>query len=138
MAAVFGRGGTKDQRPGFYVHIGNQEIFIGGGMYMPSKEDLEKVRQEILYSNEEFSKILKNKAFVKNFGGIQGEKNKVLQVDYKEFQKEQPLIANKQFYYMAELTQKEVLAKDFDKVVLSYFQSAKPLNDFLFRAISSD
>jgi len=138
MAAVFGRGGTQDLRPGFYLHIGDQEIMIGGGMYNPSKEDLGKIRQEMLYCNDDFSKLIKTKKFVNNFGGILGDKNKVLDADYKEFQKVQPLIANKQFYYMANLNQSQVLANDFDKIVLGYFESGMPFNDFLYQAISSE
>jgi len=138
MAAVFGRGGTKDQRPGFYAHIGHKEIFIGGGMYMPEKADLEKIRQEIFYCNDEFKKIVGSNKFKDCYNEVLGEKNKALQPDYKEFSKEQPLIANKQFYYMAELSEKDVLQKDFDKTLLSYFKVGKPLNDFLYRAILSE
>lgn len=136
LAAVFGKNGKKDERPSFYVHIGNKELFIGGGMYMIGKEDLQKIRQEIYYNPEDFEMVLKNKEFKKLYGKIAGEKNKVLPEDYREFAKEQPYIANKQFYTGATLTQADVLANDFDKKVLAHFKAVQPLNDFLNKALS--
>ena len=67
---------------------------------------------------------------------MQGEANKILTPDYKEFAKEQPLIANKQFYYMAKLRKEDVLDKNFDKTVLKYFKAASKFNEFMMHAIS--
>jgi uncharacterized protein (TIGR02453 family) len=135
VAAVFNRSGTKDMRPGYYLHIGAKELFIGGGMYMLDKEQIEKVRQEIYYNADEFKKIISEKSF-KSLYTVEGEKNKVLTPDYKEFAKEQPLIANKQFYFHGNLTREDILSKDLDKRVLKYFRAGAAFNDFLMRAIS--
>ena len=136
VGAVFSRSGTKDARPGYYLHLGAKEIFIGGGMYEVDKEKLEKVRQEIYYNPEAFKKIITEKNFKTFYGAVQGEKNKVLTPEYKEFAKGQPLIANKQFYYMAKLKKEDVLDKNFDKAVLKYFKAAAKFNEFLMNAIS--
>lgn len=135
VAAVFNRSGTKDMRPGYYLHIGAKELFIGGGMYMLDKEQIEKVRQEIYYNAPEFKKIISEKSF-KSLYTVEGEKNKALTPDYKEFAKEQPLIANKQFYFHGNLTREDILSKDLDKRVLKYFKAGAAFNDFLMRAIS--
>lgn len=104
---------------------------------MVDKNDLAKIRQEIYYNPEEFSAILNTKDFKKYYDGkIAGEKNKVLPQEYREFAKEQPYIANKQFYTGATLTQAEVLENDFDKKVIAYFKATKPLNDFISKALS--
>lgn len=136
VAAVFNRGGTKDDRPSFYLHIGADGIFIGGGMYQMNKEQLAKIRQEIYYNEKTFEKLVNDKNFKSIYTTIQGDKNKVLPEEYKEFAKTQPLIANKQFYYMANLTREQVLGKDFDKIVLAHFKAAYKFNDFLMQAIS--
>lgn len=137
LAAVFGKNGKNDDHhPSFYIHIGHKEIFVGGGLYMIDKEDLAKIRQEIFYNPEEFAAILKHKEFKKFYGKIEGEKNKVLPEDYREFVKEQPYIANKQFYTGAVLSQEAVLAKDFDKTVLAHFKAVLPLNNFITKALS--
>jgi uncharacterized protein (TIGR02453 family) len=136
VGAVFSRSGTKDTRPGYYLHLGAKEIFIGGGMYEVDKEKLEKIRQEIFYNNDSFKKIINEKNFKAYYGMIQGEKNKILTPEYKEFAKEQSLIANKQFYYMGKLKKEDVLSKDFDKTVLKYFRAASKFNEFMMHAIS--
>ena len=134
--AFFSRSGTKDSRPGFYLHLGSPDIFLGGGMWELDKERLEKVRQEIYYNNDAFKKIIGEKAFKTSFGTILGDRNKVLTPDYKEFAKEQPIIANKQFYYSAKLKKEDVMHKEFDKLVLKHYKTAAKFNEFLMNAIT--
>lgn len=135
MAAVFSRAGTKDQDyPGFYMHFGADEIMVGGGKYFCSKEEIAKIRQEIYYNNADFKKLLNDKAFKEKFGTLQGDKNKVLEPDYKEFAKEQPFIANKQFWYYANLTRKDVTGDKLDSLVYSYYKAAYKMNRFLMEA----
>jgi uncharacterized protein (TIGR02453 family) len=137
VAAVFSRKGTKDEDyPGFYLHIGSKEIGLGGGKYMVSKEQLAKIRQEIFYNNKAFKKLLADKTFVEKYKNMAGEKNKVLPPEYKEFAKEQPLIANKQFWYWAELSRKDMLSDKVDAILLSYFKAGLKVNKFLWEAIS--
>ena len=138
VAAVFSKNGTKDVLPGFYIHFGLNELLIGGGMYQVEKENLAKIRQEIFYNNSAFEKVFQQKDFKKYYGEIHGEKNKVLPSEYKEFVQTQPYIANKQFYTMASVSKKELLAHDFDKIVLAHFKALQPLNDFLNIAIAED
>lgn len=135
MAAVFGENGKKTEKPSYYIHIGNKELFIGGGMYAVSKEDLNKIRQEIFYNSGEFAAVLNKAEFKKYFGEIQGEKNKIVPEEYREFLKKQPYIANKQFYTGAVLSREQVTAEGFEQKVIDYFKAVKPLNDFLLEAI---
>ncbi len=138
VAAVFSRKGTQDiDFPGFYIHIGSKEILVGGGKYEVSKEHLAKIRQEIYYNNGGFKKILNEKSFKEKYGKLDGEKNKVLPPEYKEFEKIQPYIANKQFWYHNSLTRKEILSDKLDSILLSYFKAGMKMNNFLLEAINS-
>ncbi len=138
VAAVFSRKGTQDiDYPGFYLHIGSKEILVGGGKYEVSKEQLAKIRQEIYYNNAGFKKILNDKAFKEKYKALDGDKNKVLPPDYKEFEKEQPYIANKQFWYHANLTRKDITGDNLDKLVLSYYKAGMKMNKFLLEAITA-
>ena len=138
VAAVFSRKGTQDiDFPGFYLHIGSKEIMVGGGKYEVSKEHLAKIRQEIYYNNTAFKKILNEKNFKTVYGELSGEKNKVLPPEYKDFQSEQPYIANKQFWYHATLTRKDILSDKLDTILLSYFKAGMKMNQFLLQAISN-
>ena len=54
------------------------------------------------------------------FNEGEGEKNKILPTPFKEVE---PLLLNKQFYYMAELDPSLILQSDFPKFVANYFQA---------------
>jgi len=138
VAAVFSRKGTQDlDYPGFYIHFGSKEIRVGGGKYDVSKEQLAKIRQEIFYNNKAFNKLLNEKNFAEKFHTLSGDTSKILPPDYKEFAKEQPLIANKQFWYMADLTRKEALGDNIDTILLSYMKAGLKMNKFLWEAMSA-
>ena len=136
VAAVFNIKGTQDREyPSFYLHIGANEILIGGGKYEVSKEHLAKIRQEIYYNNTGFKKVINHKAFKEKFGSLDGEKNKVLPADYKDFISEQPLIANKQFWYHANLTRKDITGENLDTLIYNYCKAGIKVNKFLWDAI---
>jgi uncharacterized protein (TIGR02453 family) len=137
VGAFFSRSGTKDTRPGYYLHLGAKDIFLGGGVYEADKPTLEKIRQEIYYNNDDFKKIISEKNFKAYYGAIKGEQNKILIPEYKEFAKQQPLIANKQFYYMGALKREDVLDKNFDKTVLKHYRAAAKFNEFMMHAMSA-
>jgi len=120
----------KDE-PGLYIHIEHGMLMLGGGAYFLEKEQLYKVRQQIMMHSEQFHDIINKVAFKEKFGTIQGEKNKKLPVEFQEAAVQQPLLYNKQFYAMAELDPKEVLREDAVGFVLEYYKAIKPLNDFL-------
>ena len=139
VAAVFSRNGTKDEDyPGFYMHFGSKEVAVGGGKYMVSKDQLAKIRQEIFYNNKEFKKLLSDKNFVSKFKTLDGEKNKVLPPDYKDFVKEQPLIANKQFWYWADLSRKDALSDQIDTILIQHMKAGLKINQFLWHAIQGE
>lgn len=132
VAAVFSRTGTKDQEyPGFYIHLGADDVMIGGGKYFCAKEDIAKIRQEIFYNNTSFKKLLNDKAFKEKYGELQGDKSKILTPEYKEFATEQPLIANKQFWYYSKILRKDVTGDRLESLIYSYFKAGYKMNKFL-------
>src|SRR5262247_320802 len=51
IAAVFPRSGLgKHEGAGFYLHIAPEEVLIAGGLYKPSSEDLNAVRNHIAHN----------------------------------------------------------------------------------------
>ena len=71
--------GKKDmEMPGTYLQFGVGEIWIGGGSYMPYKEQIEKIRTAMIQSPETVQALQSDRDFVQYFGEIRGEKNKLL------------------------------------------------------------
>src|SRR4051812_38615262 len=46
MGAGFSQHGKMEQEPGYYMHVEPGKSFVAGGLYMPSPENLAKIRQE--------------------------------------------------------------------------------------------
>ena len=138
FGASFSKGGKKTACAGYYFHLEPGACFIGGGYWMPMAEDLNKIRQEIDYSFEEFNKIINRKTFVSAFGTLDN-KEKLVRPP-KGYEKDNPaieLLKLKNFIVMASIEDKELLDEKLIPKVISHFEAMKPLVDFLNRAIDS-
>jgi len=137
-SAVLSPAGKKDiDMPGTYIQFGVGEIWIGGGAYMPYKEQIEKIRTAMIQSPETIESLQSDNEFIKYFGELRGEKNKRLLKPFSEWVDKMPLIANKQFYYMAEYNDDEtiILRDDILEYVMEHYLAAKGWQDFLRAAI---
>ncbi|HLP93490.1 MAG TPA: DUF2461 domain-containing protein [Saprospiraceae bacterium] len=138
VSAVFtSRGKQTMDEPGYYFHLEFGNLMLGGGAYFLDKEPLYLVRKTIAQDIDAFREVVNDPVFVQYFGGIQGEKNKILPPEFKELAKQEPLLANKQFYFMAEMDPEICLSPDFADYVLSYFSAAKRFNDYFRKALTS-
>jgi uncharacterized protein (TIGR02453 family) len=133
-AAVISRINKKEEFPAYYVNIDLSGLMVGGGMYSLSTDTLNKVRQEILYSDKEFEEIITGD-FKKEFGEIKGEQNKILKPPYKEASEKLPILFNKQFYFMKNLPLETIYKDNLPEILAEKMQAALALNQFLRRAI---
>lgn len=137
MKAGFARGGRRSSYAGYYLGIDADHVHVGGGVFGVEKEPLEKIRNEIAAHPEEFLKLVQNDTFVSQFGGVMGEKIKRIPKEFQEVHEKVPLIANKQFYYMAKLDANELVTSDkLLSTIMEYFKMITPINRFLKEAIS--
>lgn len=136
MSAIISPAGKKDKSyPGMYFEVSPEDVKIYGGAYEVEKSTLEKIRASIIKNHKDFKKVYSDKTFKESYGEILGDKNKKLTPDQKAFESTEPLVANKQFFYMATIDAKEALKPDFDKVLLKYFKAGKKVNDFLIASM---
>ena len=116
---------------GYYLQIGFGNLLIGGGAYALDKPALQKVRTAILQDPTTFRALLAEPDFVAKYGELQGERNKVMPPEFKEAVKQEPLLAMKQFYFMAEMDPEAILRPDFPDFVADYFRAGQGVNDWL-------
>lgn len=136
MGAVVAPGGKKEGMgiPGMYLELGPAHFRFYSGIYQPEKEMLYRIREHIIKHASEFNKLITDADFVKRFGEIRGEKNKVLPKEFKAAAEKQPLIFNKQFYFFAELPPETILRDDFADIIMEYFHASNPMREFLTKA----
>jgi uncharacterized protein (TIGR02453 family) len=136
VSAIISKYGRKSKEyPGIYLQLGADKISVYGGAYILEKENLYKIRKYIAENPKEFDKTINLADFKKKFGGIQGEKNKVLPPEFKTLVEKQPLIANKSFFFMTELSKKEILSPSLAETLMDLYKSARPVNNILIKAM---
>ena len=136
MSANISSMGKKNKTyPGLYLQVSPEEIMIGGGAYELEKDEINKIRNYILNHHKEFKKIYSDKTFESLFGDVRGESNKKLNPEHKALEATEPLIANKQFYYMATIDADVATKPGFDKLIMKYYKAGKKMNEFLIKAM---
>ena len=125
--------------PGFYLQIGPEKVMIGGGVYQPNKDDLQKIRRYIISYTKKFQRAISDPQFVEVYGELLGEKNKRLpSAEYTRAALEEPLIYNKQFYFMAEFPPEIITDNLFLDFVAEKFKDALIVMDVLQEATNRD
>ena len=132
MNAIITSGGKKAKdEPGIALRIGSKQLWIAGGAYMPEKEQLQKIRSKIANDPSKFQKLINAKSFRKYFSNILGDAIKRIPKEYQAAYEKEPLVANKQFYYVTEMPNDVILSKDLIQSIENVYKAAKPVNDYL-------
>jgi uncharacterized protein (TIGR02453 family) len=116
---------------GYYLHFEPGSVFLGGGIYMPDGDQLKKIRRVIASQPKAFLSIVNNKAFVKRFKKIDGDK---LQRVPRGFEPDHPMaewLKLKQFFVGVDWKEEKCLKPQFVKEVAKVFEEAAPLVAFL-------
>jgi uncharacterized protein (TIGR02453 family) len=131
VAASFNFRAKSDspvETPGLYVGIEPGEIFIGGGLYMPTGEQLKAIRKAMADNPEGYLSVVENRKFKKEFGGVQGDKLAKAPLGYP---KDHPIIEqlrHKQFYVGKEYEDASLCLKPkFLDLVVRVFTDTMPL-----------
>ncbi|MEZ5038643.1 MAG: DUF2461 domain-containing protein [Saprospiraceae bacterium] len=136
QTAFLSAGGRKHKEiPGFFLRLSPEMVGIMAGAYHPSNEELQKIRYNITNNDFEITEILNNKSFKEKYTTLKGEQSKRIPSEFKAAAIKQPLVANKQFYVMAELSPDLITADDLADQLMTYYHAAKPLNDFLINVM---
>jgi uncharacterized protein (TIGR02453 family) len=139
FGASLARGGRKSTLAGYYFHLEPGASFVGGGMWMPSPQDLGKVRQEIDYCLDEFREIVESTSFVGQFGGLSEGADMRLQRVPRGYEADNPAayyLRFKSFVAMKPLPDAVLLSADALRESIDACKALHPLLQFLNRAVS--
>lgn len=136
FGAAMMEGGKKTGNPTYYIHIQPGKSFVAGGVYMPEAENLKKIRQEIDYNPQELRDIVKDEQFMKVFGQMTGESLKTAPKGYPKDHPNIDLLRMKSFLVTHDLSDKEVLAKNFTSKITEMYHVMNPFNQYFSVAMS--
>lgn len=139
VSAIISEGGRKDlTSPGIYIEMSKDGIKFYGGAHFLEREQLQNLREFISDNLDEFHSLIGDKIFKKNFGILLGDQNKRIPSEFKELQKVEPLIANKQFYFFKKMDSKKILSKNLVKQMMELYNCANPLIQFFRIGMNSN
>ena len=137
LAGSFSRAGAG-LRGGYYLKIKPGESFIATGFWGPEKNDLLRIRKEFEREAASFRKIIGQKNFKEIWGELQGEEVKTAP---KGFDKEHPnidLIKKKQFIFVRNFTDQEVLDAEFLNEVNRSFKAIRPYFNYMSEVLTTN
>jgi uncharacterized protein (TIGR02453 family) len=120
-------GASGVERPGLYVGVEPGEIFVGGGLYMPSGDQLKAIRKGIVDRPDEYLEVVTAPAFKKRFGGIMGDTLSKAPLGYPG---DHPMIAHlrhKQFFVGVTPQERSCRSGKFEEMVARVFRETMPL-----------
>lgn len=131
-SALIKKGGKKAMHEaGLYIEFGPEYMHVYTGVYIPEKDQLEKIRLAIAKAPDKFTKIISQAEFKKYFGAPKGERSKILPAHLKQAAGSCEWIYNKQFYLQHTVDGDKILEPGLDEYILKVFKAARDYNNFL-------
>ncbi|OJJ15770.1 hypothetical protein BKI52_36215 [marine bacterium AO1-C] len=126
----------KSAKPGIYLAADAQTLRIGGGLIKIDPKQLKPFRQYVADHIEELQQVISTNTFANTYKDLlKGESYKKPDAIAKSTGQESPYLLLKQFYYMQEYPIKGYLDQDLTNVIIEHIQAAKPVHQFLTKAI---
>ncbi len=127
--------GKSAHAPGFYVHIQQDQVFIGGGIWTPPTPVLNKIRTAIVDNSNDWSKII---AEIDRLDGysLEGERLKRAPRGYDQ---DHPLIDDirrKSFFLMRQMDPAAIIQPEFLDETVQTFKATVPIMKFITSAMN--
>lgn len=131
------KGGRKSSDAGYYFHLEPDQSFMAAGVYMPPKEQLNLIRQEIVFNPGAYLDIINDPVISKGYerGGKEDMLKKGPAGFSKDF-KHLEEIKYKHFIFSKYYKDHEILQKGFLQKVVADYQGLFPLVSYLNHSMS--
>jgi uncharacterized protein (TIGR02453 family) len=137
FSASFSRAGAA-LRGGYYCCIKPGESFIATGFWDPSKEDLYRIRKEWELDASELREIMSAKKFKSVWGEMQGDGVKTAPKGFDKQHSNIDLIRKKQFIFVRNFSDNEVLSEKFITEVDKSFQEIRPFFNLMSSILTTN
>ena len=131
------KGGRKSTDAGYYFHLEPGKSFMAAGVWMPPKEQLSLIRQEIIYKPSDFFKVINDPVISKGYE--RGGKEDMLKKGPAGFPKDFEFmeeIKYKHYIFSKNYADKDLLAKGSAGAVARDCTGLYPFVSYLNHAMS--
>jgi uncharacterized protein (TIGR02453 family) len=134
----FGAGLDQRSKQGdFYIELGVNGSYVGGGYWHPSAKILKSIREAIDFDGESLKQILKDDRFKKRYGSlIEGEELKSAPKGYSPDHEHIDLLRRKSFAASCSFSEAEVCSSEFETLVVESYLDLLPFRRFLNTAVT--
>ena len=134
----FRHGIGKDvHAPGFYVHIANDECFLGVGCWKPDSDALGKIRELIANRPEKWFSVRDDQKFIEHWT-LSGDTLNRPPRGYNPVHLAINDLKRKDFIGVSPLTHRDIIGGNFAILAAERFASASPFMEFLCAAQQLD
>jgi len=128
MGSFIKSGGRRTSGAGYYLHIAPGESMLAVGIYMPPAPELNALRNAIVKDSAAFRKIISNRALVREFGELQGERLKTAPRGFPRDHPEVEFLKLKSYTFFKSITDDEVVRDDFPRRAVRSFMAGADFN----------
>lgn len=134
----FGAGLDQRSKQGdFYIELGVEGSYIGGGYWHPSSKILKSIREAIDYDGDTLKSIIRKKSFRNMFGKLVVDAPlKTAPKGYSQEHEHIDLLRRKSFAAVCSISEEEVKSKDFDKKAIEIYKELLPFRRYLNNAVT--
>jgi uncharacterized protein (TIGR02453 family) len=134
----FGAGLDQRSKQGdFYIELGVNGSYFGGGYWHPSSKNLKSIREAIDYDGMTLLKIIQKKSFKEMFGELVTDhplktSPKGFSIDHKHID----LLRRKSFAASCSLSESEIVQEGFENKVIAIYKELLPFRRYLNNAVT--
>ena len=128
---------AKGEGAGLYFEVAPQWVWIGGGIYMPTAEELRAIREVVADDHRRLHRVVTAPAFRTAVGELGGEQLTRVPRGYLKDHPAADYLRHKQYIGGREYPAEFALSPRFYRELLSVFRGLAPLVSFLNTAIIS-
>jgi uncharacterized protein (TIGR02453 family) len=121
---------------GYYIQIEPDELFVGGGIYLPDCDQLKKIRAGIVQHGNKFLSIIKNSQFNKRFAPFEWTKLQRVPKGYDENHPMADWLKYKQFFVGISLPESKCYRESLIEEVAGICEEATSLVRFLNKCLT--
>jgi len=120
---------------GYYIEIAPDELYVGGGIYIPDNNQLKRIRNAIAERGEEFLSIIEKRQFKKFFAPYLWAKLKRIPKGYEENHPMAKWLKYKQFFVGVSWPETKCYRASFVNETANICEELTPLVKFLNSAL---
>ena len=136
FSAALSAGGRHSSLPIYYVQLGIENSFVAGGIYAPPADQLALIRRFIERHPKKADALLKNKALLEGFGGLDADA--ILSRFPKGFPSGSELLKYKSFTVSSPFDTLELGGAGVLEAVVTKCQQMRVLHEYLREALTYD